>query len=357
MVYFIHSEALRKTGMITVFSEEHRLHFGKYELFDGKFITPVECPERMDRIMQRIDEANLGEMIAPQNFGIDPIARVHSQEFIDFMRSAYANWKRRHGDSDAIPFCWPGRTFRQKPPQEIDGQLGYYSFDVVTPITAGTWQAITASVNVALTGVELIRSGKRTVFSACRPPGHHAGFDFYGGYCFFNNAAIAVQALLDQGAGHVTLLDVDYHHGNGSQSIFYDRADVLYVSLHGDPRQEYPYFLGYADEKGREAGEGFNCNLPMPWGTKWEDYRQSLDQGLKQIRSFSPDVLVISLGVDTYEKDPISRFKLKSEHFLKLGDIIAKKTHCPSLFIMEGGYAVEKIGINVVKMLTGFINA
>lgn len=343
--------------MITVFSEKHQLHFGKYELIDGKFITPFERPERMDRIMQRINDAKLGEVVAPQDFGLGPVASVHTQEFIDFMQTAYADWQQSHGDSDAMPICWPSRSLRQKLPQEIDGRLSYYSFDAGTPITAGTWQAITASVNVALTGVELIYSGEDTVFSACRPPGHHAGVDIYGGYCFFNNAAIAAQALLDHGAKRVALLDVDYHHGNGSQAIFYDRADVLYVSLHADPRQEFPYFLGYADETGKAAGKGFNCNLPMPWGTQWEAYRKSLNQGLKQIRNFSPDAMVVSLGVDTYEKDPISQFKLKSEHFLKLGDIISKSIHCPSLFIMEGGYAVEAVGINVLNVLTGFINA
>jgi acetoin utilization deacetylase AcuC-like enzyme len=343
--------------MITVFSEDHRLHFGKYELIDGKFVTPFECPARMDRIMRRIEEAEMGEVMAPQDFGIDPIARVHSQAYIEFLQSAHAHWKRRHGDTDAMPICWPTRTFRQKLPSDIDGQLSYYSFDAGTPITAGTWHAATTSVNTALTGVDLIRGGEKSVFSACRPPGHHAGFDTYGGYSYFNNAAIATQALLDQGAERVALLDVDYHHGNGSQTIFYDRPDVLYVSLHGDPRQEFPYFLGYADETGSGPGEGFNCNLPMSWGTQWEAYRNSLMQGLKQIRSFSPDAMVISLGVDTYEKDPISRFKLKRDHFFKLGDIIAKEIHCPSLFIMEGGYAVKDIGINVVNMLTGFLNA
>ncbi len=343
--------------MITVFSEKHRRHFGKYELIDGKFVTPFECPERMIRIMQRINEAKLGDVIAPRDFGLDPVARVHALEFIDFLQTAYEDWKQCHGDSDAMPTCWPSRTLRQILPQEIDGKLSYYSFDAGTPITAGTWQAVTASVNVALTGAELIRSGKKTVFSACRPPGHHAGVDIYGGYCFFNNAAIAAQSLIDHGAERVALLDVDYHHGNGSQAIFYDRDDVLYVSLHGDPKQEFPYFLGYADETGSNSGKGFNRNFPMPWGTQWENYRESLDQGLKQIHRFSPDAMVVSLGVDTYEKDPISKFKLKSEHFLKLGDIIAKAIHCPSLFIMEGGYAVEDIGINVLNVLTGFINA
>ena len=342
--------------MITVFSESHRQHFGKFELIDGQFVTPYECPERMDIIMQRITEAQLGEIVDPLDFGLNPIARVHSPEFIDFMRTAHDSWKQSHGDTDAMPICWPTRTFRQKPPTAIDGLLSYYTFDAATPITSGTWTAITASVNVALTGVELIQSGQPHVFSACRPPGHHAATEVFGGYCFFNNAAIAAQALLDGGAERVALLDVDYHHGNGSQSIFYDRADVLYVSLHGDPRQEFPYFLGYADETGSDAGNGCNCNFPMPWGTQWAEYGQCLDQGLKRIQNFSPDALVISLGVDTFEKDPISKFRLKSKHFLDIGARIAQSADCPSLFIMEGGYAVDEIGVNVVNLLTGFLD-
>ena len=342
--------------MITIFSNDHRLHFGKYELIDGQFVTPFECPQRMEYIMQRIADVKLGEVIEPQEFGLDPVARVHAPDFIEFMRTAHASWKQRHDDGDALPICWPSRTFRQALPMEIDGKLSYYSFDAGTPITAGTWQAITASVNVALTGVELIQGGRKSVFSACRPPGHHAAFDLYGGYCFFNNAAIAAQALMDGGAERVALLDVDYHHGNGSQSIFYDRADVFYVSLHGDPRQEFPYFLGYSDETGTGAGQGYNCNFPMPWGTQWEDYRECLDKGLARIRDFSPDALVVSLGVDTYEKDPISKFRLKSEHFLEIGAKIANNIACPTLFVMEGGYAVDEIGINVVNLLTGFLN-
>jgi acetoin utilization deacetylase AcuC-like enzyme len=343
--------------MIIVFSQDHRSHFGKSELYDGKLITPFECPERMDRIIRQIEQTNLGQVIAPQDFGIDPVLRVHSKEFVDFLQTAFSDWERRHGDCDAMPNCWPSRTLRQKQPKEIEGRLGYYSFDSTTPITAGTWKAATASANVALTGAELICSGNQIVFSACRPPGHHAGFDTYGGFCFLNNAAIAVQFLLDHGAKRVALLDVDYHHGNGSQTIFYDRADVIYVSLHCDPGQDYPFFLGYTDETGSGKGRGFNCNLPMPWGTRWKEYREKLFQGLKQIRNYSPDAMVISLGVDIYEKDPISKFKLKSEDFTRLGEIIAKAIHCPNLFIMEGGYAVEDIGINVCKTLTGFLNA
>ena len=228
--------------MKSVYSEDHRLHFGQYELIDGKFVTPFECPDRMDAIMQRIHEVQLGDVVVPQDFDLNPIARVHPFEYIEFLRTAHDSWKKSHGNTDALPICWPSRTLRQKLPIEIDGQLSYYSFDAGTPITAGTWQAITASVNVALTGVDLIRRGENSVFSVCRPPGHHAAKDLFGGYCFFNNAAVAAQAFLDGGAERVGLLDIDYHHGNGTQAIFYDRADVLYVSVHGDPRQEFPIF-------------------------------------------------------------------------------------------------------------------
>ena len=342
--------------MITVFSEDHRLHYGQYELIDGKFVQPFERPERMDYIMQKIAEAEIGEVIGPQDYGLDPVARVHSPEFIEFLRTAHDCWRQVHGDTDALPICWPSRTFQQKLPREIDGQLSYYSFDAGTPITAGTWQAITSSVNVALTGVDLVKKGEKSVFSACRPPGHHAATDLFGGYCFFNNAAIAAQAFLDKGAARIALLDIDYHHGNGSQAIFYERDDVLYISLHGDPQQEFPYFLGYKEETGSGKGEGYNINFPLPWGTEWPEFKMCLDSALERIQSYAPDAVVISLGVDTYLKDPISKFKLRSDNFLEIGEQIAGHIQCPVLFIMEGGYAVDEIGINVVNVLTGFLN-
>ena len=341
--------------MITVFSEDHRLHFGKYELIDGHFVTPFECPSRLDRIMDRLEKAKLGKVVPPRDFGLNPIRRVHSQDYIAFMRTAHDKWRATHGDIDALPICWPTRNLRQIEPEEIEGKLSYYSFDSGTPITSGTWRAVTSAVNVALTGGELIQEGQSAVFSLCRPPGHHAAADMYGGYCFLNNAAIATQALLDAGAKRVAILDVDYHHGNGTQAIFYHRADVLFVSLHADPAQDFPFFLGCADETGENEGEGFNRNFPMRWGTGWPTYSESLERGLHHIRSFSPDVLVISLGVDTFEDDPISRFRLKSDHFLRLGTKIAKLSR-PTLFIMEGGYAVDDIGVNVVNVLTGFEN-
>jgi acetoin utilization deacetylase AcuC-like enzyme len=174
-----------------------------------------------------------------------------------------------------------------------------------------------------------------------------------GGYCYLNNAAIAAQYLVDQGHTRVAILDVDYHHGNGTQDIFYTRGDVLFVSLHADPRVEYPYFLGYADETGAGAGAGCTHNYPLPHGTTWETYGPALDAACRVVETFAPGALVVSLGVDTYERDPISRFRLRADDFLRLGERLAA-VKCPTLFVMEGGYAVDDIGVNVVNVLTGF---
>ncbi len=190
------------------------------------------------------------------------------------------------------PCRWSGRPggLRQVEPEAIDGKLSYFSLDAGTPITAGTWGAITASANVALTAGDLVAGGERAVFALCRPPGHHASADVYGGYCFLNNAAIAAQAFRDGGAARVAILDIDYHHGNGTQAIFYDRGDVLSASLHGHPEQEFPYFLGYAEEVGEAAGEGFNLNYPLRWGAGFDLWGAALDRALGRIADFIPNL-------------------------------------------------------------------
>jgi acetoin utilization deacetylase AcuC-like enzyme len=342
--------------MITIFSEDHRLQDGKAELIDGKLVPCFEMPKRAEIVRARVAEVGLGDIEGPLHFGREPILRVHKPEFVSFLETAWDEWKREHGDYDALPLNWLAPGMRRKLPERIDGKMGYFSFDAGTPITAGTWRAITASANVALTGQARVAKGERAVFALCRPPGHHAGSDFYGGYCFFNNAAIAAQSFRDSGAKKVAVLDVDYHHGNGTQEIFYSRGDVFFASLHGHPAQEYPYFLGYEDETGEGAGEGCNANYPLRWGTGWDDYETALDDAIAKTRRFRPDALVISLGVDTFRQDPISKFKLDSPDYLQIGRKIAS-LKLPTLFVMEGGYAVEEIGINAVNVLTGFEEA
>lgn len=342
--------------MLTVYSDDHRLQDGKSELIEGTLQPCFEMPRRADLVLARVRELELGAVIAPTGHGQDPIRRVHSENFVTFLESAWDLWSAEGRDYDALPLNWQIRGMRNREPLHIDGKLSYFSFDAGTPITAGTWRAASAAVNVALTGVEALNSGQRAVFSLCRPPGHHAAVDYYGGYCFLNNAAIATQSLRDRGAAKVAILDVDYHHGNGTQSIFYGRGDVFFASLHGHPEQEFPFFLGYGDETGEGEGEGCNANYPLHWGTGFGPWSEALEDACRRIAGYGADALVISLGVDTFKEDPISQFKLESPDYLTIGARIAG-LGLPTLFVMEGGYAVEAIGVNAVNVLTGFEEA
>lgn len=342
--------------MLTVYSPDHILRNAKTELYGGELVRPFECPERMEYVMRRLNEVKLGEVLAPRDFELSHVLRIHDSEFIDFLQNCWTDWEKEGFNGEALPSVFPTRNMRNVKPNHIDGRLGYYALALETSISNGTWEAALASSNVALTAQELMKNGEHSAFALCRPPGHHAAGDQYGGYCFINNAAVCAQAFLDQGASRVAILDVDFHHGNGTQAIFYDRPDVLFCSLHGDPAEAFPHFLGYRDETGSGKGEGFNHNFPMGPGTPYSTWGEALADACKKIRQYGPDALVVSLGVDTYEHDPISFFKLKSEDFQDYGKTIAN-LNLPTLFVMEGGYAVQEIGINTVNVLTGYEGA
>jgi acetoin utilization deacetylase AcuC-like enzyme len=340
--------------MDTIFSPDHRLHESPGELNSGEFVPAFEKPERAEIILRRVVEVGLGAVREPRSFPSEAITRIHDPRMVRLLRTAAAEWAALGRPGAAFPFTFFARGMRQdRVPETLEGRLAYFCFDAGTPVMATSWQAIRSSADVALTGARALSDGTRAIFSLCRPPGHHAGSDHYGGYCFLNNAAIAAQALRDAGAARVAILDVDYHHGNGTQQIFYSRADVLVVNIHATPDQEYPYLLGFGDEPGMGAGEGFNLNLPLPWGTEWDAWSEALDTGCRRVAAFSPDALIVSLGVDTYKGDPISQFKLDHAHFTRMGARIAK-LGLPTLFVMEGGYAVAEIGVNAVNVLTGF---
>jgi acetoin utilization deacetylase AcuC-like enzyme len=234
--------------------------------------------------------------------------------------------------------------------------MGLFSFDAGTPLMAGSWAAARHGAACAWTAAQRVAGGERAAFALTRPPGHHAGADFFGGYCFVNNAAVAAQALRDTGVERVAVLDVDYHHGNGTQAIFYGRDDVHFASLHGDPLTDYPYYLGHADERGEGRGEGFNHNLPLPRGTGFAAWRAALKTALARIAEVKAGALVVSLGVDTFEGDPISGFKLKSDDYLRMGEDLAR-AGLPTVFVFEGGYAVAEVGVNAVNVLEGFAQA
>jgi acetoin utilization deacetylase AcuC-like enzyme len=340
--------------MKTVFSPRHNGHSGHVELNNGRVVPAFELPSRAEMIHAAVVARGFGPVVEPAEHGLEPVLRVHESDYIRFLGEAWTLWREDGRDFPALPSFWKAPGMRDKEPETIDGKLGHFSFDAGCCIVEGTWDAVRSSADVALTGVELMRSGETSAFALCRPPGHHAHAGTMGGYCYINNACVAAQALRDKGAGRVAILDVDYHHGNGTQSIFYERPDVLVCNIHGHPAQEYPYFLGYADETGGGAGEGFNFNYPLRWGTTFEAWAGALEEACKRVTAFGPDVIVVSLGVDTFKDDPISQFRLDSPDYLKIGARIAKLDK-PTLFVMEGGYAVEAIGVNVANTLEGFL--
>lgn len=340
--------------MLTVFSPEHRRHAATREFYRGRLVEAFEKPERADAVHRAVVEARLGEVILPVEHGLAPVERVHDAGYLRFLAGAWDEWAAQGNDTDILPAVWPGRTLRLDVlPRNFAARLGRYAMDAGSPITAGTWGAAQGAADTALTALARVRGGARAAFGLCRPPGHHAGRDFFAGYCFLNNAAITAQAARDQGVPRVAILDVDFHHGNGTQSLFYDRDDVLFVSIHGDPMTEYPFYLGHADETGSGAGQGCNLNLPLPAGSDAVRWFEALETALARIHVYQPGLLVVSLGVDTYVGDPISTFRLDLPDYQVLGRRLAA-AGLPTVFLMEGGYATDAIGRNVVAVLGAF---
>ncbi len=335
--------------MQVVASDVHRAHHG-FEFSDGKLALSEEGPERADLIAQAL-RAHDHEFAEPAPVDVELLGRVHTAEYLDFLVSAWDRWVER-GDTSAaaMGFTWPTRGMRTKRPDDLIGQLGYHSFASDCSITAGTWSAAREAAAIAVTAADIMVRDGRATYGLCRPPGHHATADQFGGYCYLNNAAIAAQRLLDGGAGRVAILDVDYHHGNGTQAIFEDRSDVLFVSLHADPLFEFPWFAGHGDEVGHGAGEGWTLNLPLAAGTTMSEWMAALETALGRIDDAGVDALVVSLGVDIYENDPLGTFAIATSDFTTIGAAIGS-TGLPTVVLQEGGYAVGDIGANVAAFL------
>jgi acetoin utilization deacetylase AcuC-like enzyme len=334
------------------------LHAPETELNRGVLGTPFEAASRPGTVLAALTKAGFGPVEEPAPVSDAMLEKVHDRDFLHFLRTAHDQWLALGREGDALPMCWPGTSmFPPRAGAPLDAQLGYYCFDIMTAITPTSWAAATGSVASAVAAASVLpTSGPGGAFALCRPPGHHAGIAAYGGYSYLNSAAVAAQHLIDQGARRVAILDPDYHHCNGTQQIFYDRADVLYVSIHADPRTDFPYFSGFADEIGRGAGEGFNHNLPLPRGTGWDRWSEALETGIGLVERFAPDALVVSLGVDTLDGDPLCHFRLKTSDFARIGERIAR-LRLPTAFLMEGGYDLDAVGDNVVQALTGFVDA
>lgn len=334
--------------MLTVYSENQSAHAPLRELNNGDWMDFAESPARLESILAKIPE-----FAVPRDHGFEPVLAVHDAGYVEFLQSAHKEWLEQGRKGDAIGYAFPVRGRRPLEHDRIDARLGQYGFDAASPISAGTWHSAYWAAQSALSALDAMIAGEtRQAFALCRPPGHHSGRDYFGGYCYLNNAAIAARAAEAAGLGPVAILDVDYHHGNGTQDIFYEDARVFFASIHADPKSDYPYFWGHADETGAGEGEGATFNQPLPQGTTWKGYAPALDKALKRIAAFGAKTLIVSYGADTFEKDPISQFKLTTTDMHRIGTAI-RTLDLPTLTVMEGGYRIDALGSNVEAYLAG----
>jgi acetoin utilization deacetylase AcuC-like enzyme len=349
--------------MQVVYSPAHLAHEVTFETVMGQPVPANEVAERIELIRESLEADGRFTLVEPSEHGQEPILAVHDEGLVRFLEEAWADLRRSGIDRRAlIPEALAVRGldegFRDgltalREPRAINGRAGYWALDTSTPIVAGTNTAARAAVDVALTAVDLVlEGGENAAYALCRPPGHHAARSMYGGYCFFNNAAIAAEEIVRRAAEPVAILDLDFHHGNGTQQIFWRRGDVLYASLHGDPDRQYPYYLGHADETGEGAGAGANLNLPLPAGTGDDDYLAALDRALEAIRSFGGSLVVVSLGFDTYAHDPICDFALSTTVYHEIGSRVADLGR-RIVIVQEGGYYRPALGENARAWLRG----
>ena len=332
---------LRLHPLKVISSSDHALHHVRERGY-------VERPARVDVILKALNALPDVEHLPVHNYGEGPIRAVHDVDFVNFVR----NYCLELNDKEMVyPYVFPIRR-ADRPPHDKRRRVGYYCIDTFTPLSRDAYKAARAAVNVALSGAEAIVAGEPLVYSLCRPPGHHAERDTYGGFCYFCNGAIAAQYLRTKLGGKVAILDVDYHHGNGAQDIFWERSDILTVSIHGHPNFAYPYFSGFADEVGEGQGHGFNRNLPLPEDIHDARYLEELDEALAIVHKFNPVALVVSLGLDIAKADPTGSWSLTPEGLFEVGRRIGAMKF-PTLLVQEGGYNIRFLGRNATKMLTG----
>ncbi len=340
--------------MKVVFHEDSRLHQPRAFLVNGRMAESPELRERCQVLLNAALEAG-HELLAPENHGRRPLAAVHSPEYLQFLETIYERWQRIEGAGEEVLANIHPDHRQAGYPKSAVGQAGYHMTDTACPIGPLTWRSAYASAQSAIHAAQLLPAGERAAYALCRPPGHHAFKDRAGGFCFLNNTAIAAE-LLRAAFGPVAVLDVDLHHGNGTQGIFYARADVLTVSLHADPARFYPFFWGHAQERGDGLGLGFNLNLPLPRGSGDGVFLEALEAALARIRAFAPAALVVALGLDASERDPFGGLAITTDGFARVAERIAG-LGLPSLLVQEGGYLSEELGANLAAFLGAFETA
>ncbi|PWV97124.1 acetoin utilization deacetylase AcuC-like enzyme [Hoeflea marina] len=340
--------------MKAIFDARQSAHDPKHFMANGRLSPNPEQPQRIAELTRGADAAGC-RFIKPSDHGAGPIAEIHSPEYLVFLETIHGRWIRTEGASEeVIPNIHPDRRTASYP-RSASGQAGFHQADTSCPIAAGTWQSAYWSAQSALSAVDTVLAGEPAAYALCRPPGHHAFSDLAGGFCFLNNSAIAAQALRRAGR-RPAILDVDVHHGNGTQGIFYGSRDVLTVSIHADPARFYPFFWGHAEERGEGEGLGYNLNLPLPRGSDDGEFLAALEIALARIRAFGADALVVALGLDAHENDPFHGFKVTTPGFGRIAAAIAG-LGLPSVIVQEGGYLSADLGDNLTSFLNGYENA
>ncbi|HEX8024713.1 MAG TPA: histone deacetylase family protein [Candidatus Limnocylindrales bacterium] len=349
--------------MKAVYTARHKAHDTTTETFMGASIPAHEIVERAETIRAALVAGGGFELVEPTDHGLEPILAVHDPGLVRFLAEAWPAMTAQHpGERTLIPDTYPVRSMFEglspealaaiPEPTAVEGRAGWWGLDSANPIVAGTYDASRGAVDVVLTTLDLVVGGERIAYGLCRPPGHHAGRSRAGGFCFFNNAAIAAEAYTRSTGEPVAILDLDYHHGNGTQQLFWRRGDVFYASLHADPRRMYPFFLGHANETGEAEGAGANLNIPLPKATDDEPYLAALEVALEAIDARPGSLVIVSLGFDTYVDDPICDFALTTPVYREIGRRVAALGR-RLVVLQEGGYHVPTLGINAVTWLQG----
>jgi len=309
-----------------------------------------EAPARIGVLRAGAEAARL-RLDPPGDAGAGPVEAIHTARYLEFLRTIHARWRTIEGASaEVIPNVHPASRSDSYPASAI-GQAGFHQADTACPISGETWGAAYWSAQCAIAAADAVAAGESAAYALCRPPGHHAFADLAGGFCFLNNAAIAAQRLLQAGR-RPAIVDVDVHHGNGTQGIFYARDDVLTVSVHADPDDFYPFFWGHTHENGDGAGQGANLNLPLPRGTGDAAYLDTLGAALDRVDAFAADTIVVALGLDAHVGDPFQGLAVTTEGFARIGAAIAA-TGLPLVLVQEGGYLSETLGQNLTSFLNG----
>ena len=337
--------------MKIIYSDKHAGHDPQTFIVRGVKQRSAEQPERATRLLGAAQAAG-HEVLPSRTFGSAPAATVHTPEYLDFLQVAAREWAKLPGAApEVVPNVHPARAHASYP-RALAGRAGWHQVDMACPIGPHTWDAALAATEIAVTATDMVLEGERQAYALCRPPGHHAYADMAGGFCFLNNTAVAAQRLRGRHQ-KVAILDVDVHHGNGTQGIFYERDDVLTVSIHADPADYYPYFWGHASEHGAGKGQGFNLNLPLTVGSPDAPWLDAGDKALARIREFQPTTLVVALGLDASESDPLQGLKVTGAGFHAMAEKIAR-LGLPTVLVQEGGYLGDDLGRNLVQFLAGF---